>query len=101
MQERNQPAGCATPWTGVEQLEAKLGEVVEAGLNVLDAVGHVMEAASPLGQKPRDLRIRPGAAEQFDARLADLEHDRLDAVGGDDLPVRRGRAGEALICRNR
>src|SRR6202035_6138167 len=100
MQERHQPARGAVSRTGVEELQAELGEVVEAGLNVFDAIGDVMEATPPPGQESRDLRLRAGAAEQLDARLAKLEHDRLDAIGSHHLAMRGRRPGQALVGRD-
>ena len=85
----------------VQELEAQLGEVIQAGLDVLDPVGDVMEAALPLRQEPGDLRFRSRAAEELDSRLPHLEHDGLDPIGRHDLAVCRRRAGEPLICSDR
>ena len=68
MQERHEPSGGTLPGAGVEQLQTELGEVVEAGLDVVHAIGDVVEAAAAPRQEARDLRLRAGAAEQLDTR---------------------------------
>ena len=59
VEERHQPSGRALAGAGVEELQAELGEAVEAGLDVVDAIGDVVEATAPSCQEPGDLRLGP------------------------------------------
>ena len=93
VEEGDQPAGGAAARTRVEGPKAQCCVAVERDLNVVNPVGHVVQAAPALGKEGCDLGGRARRSEQFNPRFADLEHHRLDAVGFDELPV-TGRAPE-------
>ena len=86
---------------GVQQAQALSRVVIKAALHVRHAVRHVVQPAAALGDEPGDLGILAGAAQQLDARLADLEHHRLDTVALDHLAVSRGTPGEAPVHLDR
>jgi hypothetical protein len=100
MQERHQPVAGATARTGVERPEPELSVTIQRGLDIVDAVGDVVEPAAASFQEGRDLRGGTRRSEQLHAGLADLEHDRLDAVRLDHLAMARGATQELPVGRN-
>ena len=76
-------------------------ELGERGVDVVDAVGDVVEARALALEELADRRVRPERAQELDVAVADVEQDRLDALLLDRLAVRERHRHRALIERQR
>ena len=97
VEECDQPAGGSLARTAVQCLEAQTGVFVESHLHVVHPVGDVVETVAAAVEEARDLGVGAGGSEQFDAGLADLEHDRFDAVRFDRLTMARSPPQQPLV----
>ena len=85
----------------VDQARPLFAEVLERVLDVVDAVGDVVDAGTSTGQRAPDGGLGPERAEQLDERRADPEQDLLHPLVVDALAMRGLDAEEAPILLDR
>src|SRR5262245_38305773 len=97
MNERDLQTVQAAAGLLVDQLRARLCEVLELGGDVIDPVGDVVHSRPALGQEPADRGVLCERAEQLYAALADLDRDRLDSLLLERLAVLELRPEQARV----
>ncbi len=81
----------------VDQLQADRLRLVEGLVDVLDRVGHVVDARALLGEELADRSIRSERGQQLDVALADVEQYGFDSLGLDGFAVYEFHLETALV----
>ena len=77
------------------------GQLLERGVDVVDAVGDVVETGALALEELADRRVGPERAQELDVAVADVEQDGLDALLLDRLAVGERHRHRALVERQR
>src|SRR4051812_43388855 len=90
MQERDLRLPDAGARRLVDQPQALVAQPSQDGLDVVDLVGHVVQARAALGEELADRRIVVERGEQLDMVLPHVQQRRLDALRLHGLTVHQG-----------
>ena len=87
MQEGDAAVADAGAGLGVDRLDPGGEHLRQGRVDVVDRVGDVVKARALAGKEPADCGVGPERRQQLDVPVADVEQDRLDALGVDRLAM--------------
>jgi len=99
MDEGDEAAVGAGPRSPVDQFEPAPGKVVQNAGDVIDSVGHVVQARPSPVEKPRNGRFRADRLDKFEATAGRAEEDDIDALRRHRLGPGTAGAGNVFECR--
>src|SRR4051794_18548049 len=101
VQEGNARVADARARGVVDELQAAVAQRVERSVDVGDAVGDVVQPRPAGREEATDGAVGLQRPQQLHVAVADVEQDRLDALGLDDLAVGELQAVRLLVQRDR